>query len=370
MRQSLTDAVGSVVAFVPRLLLFAVVLVVGLLLARALAKVVDTVLERVGFDRAVERGGLKKVLARSSLDASGIVGRIVWYALALFVLQLAFSAFGPNPVSDLLTRLIAYLPQVLCAVVLVVVVSAVAKAVRELIGTTLSGLSYGRTVGTVAGAFVLGLGIVAALQQLGVATAVTGPVLVTVLATLGGVVVVGVGGGLVRPMQSRWERWLTTAERETPVISGRVAAAAQAREQARRAEEAAEAERLAEQERVAEEHRREAARIRAAANAPVAAPTEPPTVDWGATATARTSRDDPFAGEPTRPVQFPTPTGYSRSGGPGPGTDAGSAAADAPTWIAGDGPRPDRPGQRAAGSRGGAHPARDDDLDDGWRRPE
>jgi hypothetical protein len=40
-----------------------------------------------------------------------------------------------------------------------------------------------------------------------------------VLATIGGVVVVGVGGGLVRPMQDRWERWLGRAEAEAPVLA-------------------------------------------------------------------------------------------------------------------------------------------------------
>ncbi len=40
--------------------------------------------------------------------------------------------------------------------------------------------------------------------------------LITILATVGGVIVVGVGGGLIRPMQQRWESYLSTAEREAP----------------------------------------------------------------------------------------------------------------------------------------------------------
>jgi hypothetical protein len=36
-----------------------------------------------------------------------------------------------------------------------------------------------------------------------------------VLLTAGAIVAIGVGGGLVRPMQDRWERMLTAAERET-----------------------------------------------------------------------------------------------------------------------------------------------------------
>ena len=42
----------------------------------------------------------------------------------------------------------------------------------------------------------------------------TTPILVAILATVGGVIVVGVGGGLIKPMQHRWEGYLQTAERE------------------------------------------------------------------------------------------------------------------------------------------------------------
>jgi hypothetical protein len=52
---------------------------------------------------------------------------------------------------------------------------------------------------------IIGFGVIAALDQVGVAGSVTTPVLIAVLATIGGVIVVGVGGGLVQPMQDRWE---------------------------------------------------------------------------------------------------------------------------------------------------------------------
>ncbi|MCW2911995.1 MAG: hypothetical protein JWN52_63, partial [Actinomycetia bacterium] len=47
---------------------------------------------------------------------------------------------------------------------------------------------------------------------------VTQPVLITVLATAGAVIAIGVGGGMVRPMQSRWERILSAAEDETTKV--------------------------------------------------------------------------------------------------------------------------------------------------------
>ncbi|MEU5185388.1 hypothetical protein AB0G49_35740, partial [Streptomyces longwoodensis] len=103
----------------------------------------------------------------------------------------------------------------LVACVIIVVAAAIARAARDITTAALSGLSCSRTVGTAVWAFIIGIGVVAALGQAGIATAVTGPLLVAVLAALVGILVVGVGGGLVTPMRERWERWLQTAEHET-----------------------------------------------------------------------------------------------------------------------------------------------------------
>jgi small-conductance mechanosensitive channel len=229
---ALTAGLAAVATFVPRLLLFLLILLIGLIVAKALSKAVDKILEKVGFDRAVERGGIKRALASSKYDASGVVGKIVYYFLVLFVLQLAFGVFGRNPISDLLTAVIAFLPRLFVALIIVVVAAAIAAAVRELITNTLGGLSYGKVLANIASIFILGLGIIAALNQIGVAVTVTTPVLIAVLATVAGVVIVGVGGGLIKPMQHRWEGYLAKAEAEAPKMKQQAAAAPSVQTQA------------------------------------------------------------------------------------------------------------------------------------------
>jgi hypothetical protein len=226
MRDQLRDMWGSIVAVAPKLLLFLVILIVGWILAKLIAKAVDKVLERVGFDRAVERGGVRRALARSDYDASTIVSKIVYFALLLIVLQFAFGVFGPNPISDLIAGVIAFLPRLFVALIIIVVAAALAAAVRDIVSNALSGFSHGRMLGNLASVFILGLGIIAALNQVGIALTVTLPVLVAILATVGGILVVGVGGGLIKPMQARWEDYLTTAEREGRAIRERRSTAA------------------------------------------------------------------------------------------------------------------------------------------------
>ncbi|MCZ7417559.1 MULTISPECIES: mechanosensitive ion channel family protein [unclassified Streptomyces] len=209
------ESFTSVATFVPKLAAFLVILLIGWFIASMLAKLVRTILDRVGFSRVTEKSGLDRVLERSQFDAIDIIAKLVYYAVLLIVLQVSFSVFGPNPISDLLKGVVAWIPKAIVAIIIVIVVAAIANGVKTLISAALSGVSYGRLLANTAAVFLLGLGIIAALNQIGVAVSVTVPVLVTVLATVGGILVVGVGGGLVRPMQQRWERWLDGAERET-----------------------------------------------------------------------------------------------------------------------------------------------------------
>jgi hypothetical protein len=88
------------------------------------------------------------------------------------------------------------------------------NAVYDIVSNALSQFSYGKWLGRAAQVVIAALGLIAALSQIGIAMSVTVPVLIAALATIGGVIVVGVGGGLIQPMRARWERVLNKAEGE------------------------------------------------------------------------------------------------------------------------------------------------------------
>ena len=201
----LSNAFSEVATFIPKLVVFLVILVVGYFIARALEKIVSRILTHLGFDRLAERGGIKAALARSKYDASGILARIVYYAIMLFVLDVAFGVFGTNPISGFLHGVIAYLPLVFIAVVIIVITAAIAAAVKSLIENSLSGMPYANVLGNLAWGFLLALGVIAALNQLHIAQNVLNAVLYAALAALAGIAIVAVGGGGIKTMSQRWE---------------------------------------------------------------------------------------------------------------------------------------------------------------------
>jgi hypothetical protein len=201
----ISNAWSNVATFVPKLVVFLIILVVGYFIAKALEKIVSRILDRVGFDQLAERGGIKTALAHSKYDASGILARIVYYAIMLFVLDVAFGVFGSNPISGFLHAVIAYLPLLFIAVVIIVITAAVAAAVRSLIENSLSGMPYANVLGNLVWGFILALGLIAALNQLHIAQNVLNAVLYAALAALAGIAIVAVGGGGIKTMSQRWE---------------------------------------------------------------------------------------------------------------------------------------------------------------------
>lgn len=205
----ITNAWSSVANFVPKLVVFLVIFVIGWFVAKAVAKFVGILLAKIGFDGLLAKSGLRDLLAGTAIKPIELITKLIYYFILLIVLQLALSAFGPsNPVSQIVNEIVAWLPKAIVAIIIVIIAGAVANVVKDLLRDVLGGVSYGSLLANIASIFILALGIIAALNQVGIGTTVTEPVLVAVLATISGILVVGVGGGLITPMRGRWERWL------------------------------------------------------------------------------------------------------------------------------------------------------------------
>lgn len=221
LRQGVEQAWTNFMTFVPKLLLAAIIVVVGYFIAKLLCRGLSMILRKAGFDRLVERGGVKRALERSQYDASGLLGRILFYCVLLIALQIAFGVFGPNPVSDILSRLVLYLPNVFVAVLIVIAASAIGKAVKDILQATLGGLSYGRFLATLASAFIIAVGVFAALNELNIAPAIVNGLFYALLAIIAGSAIVAIGGGGIVPMRARWEQMLGRVEREAPQVGSR-----------------------------------------------------------------------------------------------------------------------------------------------------
>jgi len=222
IQSGLQSAWQHVATIVPKLLGFFLILLIGWFIAKALSKLTNSLLERVGFDDWVERGSLKQAFARNNTDASDLVAVLVFWTVFLITLQLAFGIWGPNPISDLLHGLIAYIPRIVVAVVILVIAAAVARVLTDVLRPMLGAVEGGDWIARAAGIAVLVIGVFAALDELQIAPAIVVGLFYALLAVIVGSLIVAFGGGGIPVAREYLQRWRVRGEAKAAEIRSNV----------------------------------------------------------------------------------------------------------------------------------------------------
>ena len=202
------DSWSKVATFVPKLIGFLVVLIVGIIVAKFVRKIIRRLLGAAKIDQVVDKSGFGQSLRKAGIgSASDLITKIIYFGLILLVLQMAIGALGPNPISDALKSMMAYIPKIAVAIAILFVTGIVADKVREIVGTVGAKQNWGKmaTKGAVAGIWLIG-GF-AALDQIQIAKNVVDTLFQTFIASLGAIMVIKFGvGGIWAARDRFWPR--------------------------------------------------------------------------------------------------------------------------------------------------------------------
>src|SRR6202165_5015774 len=138
---ALNDAVRLILTFIPRVIGFLIILLVGLLIATLVSKALTLILRKIGFDRMSQRIGLTRFEGRRGvkLDSAGILGKVVYWFILLIFLVPAADALGVPAVSNILNQLVAYIPNVFVAILVLFLGALAATVLADLVrGATAS----------------------------------------------------------------------------------------------------------------------------------------------------------------------------------------------------------------------------------------
>jgi len=124
-------------AFMPRLLVAALVIVGGWLLAKIVHIAVIKALRAINFNVLTERSGLDGFLKQGgvSFDTSAIVGLLVYWLVILAALLIAFNGLGLTYITDLLGRVVWFVPNVFVAILVLAFGSYFARFVGDAVTT-------------------------------------------------------------------------------------------------------------------------------------------------------------------------------------------------------------------------------------------
>jgi hypothetical protein len=182
LRASLTGALNTFFAAIPRILGFAVVLIVGWIIASLLARGVEALLHAVKFNDLARRSGFAEFVHKMGVkdDSSGVIAGIVKWFVRLITLVVAFDTLGLPAVSNVLQQLLLWLPNLVVALVVLVIGGLAARALSQLVrgASAEAGFSNPEMLATVTRVAVWSFTIVVAVNQLGIATTLINTLLI------------------------------------------------------------------------------------------------------------------------------------------------------------------------------------------------
>jgi small-conductance mechanosensitive channel len=184
LRDGFVEVGTTIVNFVPKLLGALLILIIGWFLARLIRGALRKILEAVGFDRLLDRSGVGEPIRNAGYTASGVITSIIYYMLMAVVLLLATEALGVDELTNLLRDLIAYMPRLFIAVIILVVAAAIGTWVADLVRPVSESQDMD-WIPTAARTIVLAIGVVAAFETLDLAPVLVQSFVVAFFGTLG-----------------------------------------------------------------------------------------------------------------------------------------------------------------------------------------
>ncbi|GAC1629000.1 MAG: mechanosensitive ion channel [Ktedonobacteraceae bacterium] len=209
---ALGHALDLVLVFVPLLLGFLIILLVGYIIATAISKALTFLLRKIGFDNMANRIGLTRFEQRMGvkLDPAGILGRIAFWFILLVFLVPAANALGLTAVSGILSTLIAYIPNVFVAILVLFLGTLAATFVADIVrgATATANVGNPNIFANIARYAIIGFAALIALDQLQIAPALINELFAAIVG--GAAIAFGLAFGLGGQDAAR--RWLSRGE--------------------------------------------------------------------------------------------------------------------------------------------------------------
>ena len=186
---ALTSTFTTAGEFIPKLIGAIIIFLIGWIVAKILRTVINKVLKAIKFDDVADSIGINGALAKGGLKmrASGMLATLVYWIVMFVTWGLVFDGLGLTVVSNLLSDVVQYIPNVIVACILLVVGTYLAQFVSGLVSASLkaSGFAKEELVTKVAYGGVMFFTVVLALNQLGIGDGILDKVVSIVLGGLG-----------------------------------------------------------------------------------------------------------------------------------------------------------------------------------------
>jgi hypothetical protein len=172
------------VSYLPQLISALIVLLVGYIIAKILDTVIAKGLRNAKVDQRLTSGGggryVEKLAPQGS--PSKLVGLVVFWVIMLFVISSAIGTLNIPALTGFMNQVLAYLPNVIAALLIFIIAAAVAGAVSGIAHRTMGDTPTGKVVRAAVPVLIMAIAVFMILTQLGIAPAI---VITTYIALIG-----------------------------------------------------------------------------------------------------------------------------------------------------------------------------------------
>ncbi len=226
----IADAFGNAVrvlfAFIPVLIGALLILLIGWIVASLVRALVLRLLEALHFDRAMAGTGMTEMMERGGVRADPariVAGIIFWFVLLTFVLAAA-KALGVEAITSIITAVVLWLPNLLVAVLILIVGMLLARFVGDLVRTSMgaAGVSGANVVSSIVRYAIIAFVAILALGQLGIGAGIIQTLFAAVMfgMTLALALAFGLGGR--ETARDIVESWYQSMSGRRPSAGGQV----------------------------------------------------------------------------------------------------------------------------------------------------
>lgn len=195
---SLWDAFYRFISFLPALLGALLILIVGWIFSGFLANLIERGLRAVGLESAVERSGIGDFIRRSGtkMTISAIIAALIKYFIFLIFVQAAANVLGIPQLTEIINRIILFIPNVVVAMAIIVVGGMIARFLSGLVRSSVSELGVGspNLLASLTQYIIVGFSVIAAIDQLGIAATLVNTLLIGLIGSVA--LAVGLAFGL------------------------------------------------------------------------------------------------------------------------------------------------------------------------------
>lgn len=183
------EILEKIISFVFLSIVALLVVFIGWVFAKGIRSLVSRGLKLIKLDKLSEKAGISRFLSKGDVKykLSDLIALIIYWLIMLVVIMVTANVLGLSTVAALMDRIVLYIPNVLAAIIVLVIGALFAVFLRRIVETTAknTGLTHAKEMGMITHAIIIIFAVMISLEQLRIGIAVLSQFITIIIGSVG-----------------------------------------------------------------------------------------------------------------------------------------------------------------------------------------